>query len=210
MKLPTYYKWILAALFAVVVVSARSQSLTLKTNTLYDAVLVPNVGVEVNLGKQWTTSADWIFPWLFDRHKHRYWQSYGGYLTVRKYLKAHQDVDDSVNGKRTFPKGHHVGAYFTAITYDIEFGGKGYQADDFGFGGGIEYGYSKYIGRHLDIDFTIGLGFQDGEYKEYEPSRDQYNHYVWKATHRRHWWGPTKAEVSIKWLLERKKEGGKR
>jgi hypothetical protein len=54
------------------------------------------------------------------------------------------------------------------------------------------------IGRRLNLDFSIGLGFQDGEYKEYLPMDD---HYVWQATHKRHWWGPTKAEISLVWLL---------
>ena len=27
------------------------------------------------------------------------------------------------------------------------------------------------------------------------------NHYVWKATKKRNWFGPTKAEVSLVWLL---------
>ena len=64
--------------------------------------------------------------------------------------------------------------------------------------------------RNILLTLLTALLLTSCEYKEYEPSRDQYNHYVWKATHRRHWWGPTKAEVSIKWLLERKKKGGKR
>ena len=33
----------------------------LKTNMLYDALLVPNIGVEVSLGKRWTVAADWMY-----------------------------------------------------------------------------------------------------------------------------------------------------
>ena len=46
------------------------------------------------------------------------------------------------------------------------------------------------------------------EYKEYEPQGDRY---VWQATRQRHWFGPTKAEVSLVWLLGgsgRSKKGG--
>lgn len=118
-----------------------------------------------------------------------------------------------VNGQCSqFPTGHHVGAYVLGLTYDVEWGGKGYQAAKFGFGGGIEYGYSKRIGRRLDLDFSVGVGFQDGEYKEYEPANDDSGHYVWLATKKRHWWGPTKAEVSLKWILgpAREKKGGRK
>ena len=37
-----------------------------------------------------------------------------------------------------------------------------------------------------------------GRYYEYEPLD---GHYVWKATKNRHWIGPTKAEISLVWLL---------
>ncbi len=91
------------------------------------------------------------------------------------------------------------------LTYDVEWGGRGYQADHFGFGAGLEYGYALPISNSLLLDFSLGIGFQDGEYKEYEP---QGNRYVWQATRQRHWFGPTKAEVTLKWLLG-KKGGGK-
>ena len=97
--------------------------------------------------------------------------------------------------------GHHLGIYALGLTYDVEWGGRGYQAARFGFGGGVEYGYSAPIGRRLLLDFSLGVGFQDGEYKTYDPMD---GHYVWQSTHKRHWFGPTKAEVSLKWLLGKK------
>ena len=63
---------------------------------------------------------------------------------------------------------------------------------------GIEYGYSLPIGRRLNLDFTIGIGYIGGKYYEYVP-RD--GHYVWQSTHRLNWVGPTKAEVSLVWLI---------
>ena len=167
----------------------KSLEVALKTNLLYDAVLVPNIGVEVGLGHQWTVGADGFMAWWSSDSRHRYWQTYGGYLTIRKYLSTR----------------HHLGIYASALTYDVEWGGRGYQADHLGFGGGVEYGYSLPIGGKLCLDFSLGVGFQDGEYKEYEPIDD---HYVWQSTSKRHWFGPTKAEISLKWLLG-KKGGGR-
>ncbi len=177
----------------------------LKTNMLYDAALVPNIGLEVNLGKQWTLGLDGFFTWISCDHRHRYWQGYGGYLTLRRYLGRAQ----SFNTQYSALSGHHVGVYGLGLTYDVEFGGRGYQAAKFGFGGGVEYGYALPIGRQLQIDFAIGLGFQDGEYKEYLPTDDGtgHGHYVWQVTRKRHWYGPTKAEVSFRWLLGRKGGG---
>ena len=184
--------------------AGRAQRLALKTNMLYDAALIPNVGVEVSLGKRWTASADYFGTWLFSDARHRYWQTYGGYVTVRKYLGSPRSSSHSSD--YSLPTGHHLGAYVLGLTYDVEWGGKGYQAAKFGFGGGIEYGYALSISSRLDLDFTIGVGFQDGEYKEYEPVNDRY---VWLATKKRHWWGPTKAEVTLRWNIGKKK-GGKR
>lgn len=74
----------------------------------------------------------------------------------------------------------------------------------------IEYGYSLPIGRRFNLDFGIGLGYIGGEYKVYEPIDV---HYVWQRTQKRHWIGPTKAEISLVWLIGRgnyNQKGGKR
>ena len=171
----------------------------IRTNTLYDAFLIPNIGAEMQIGNDWTVQLDWFYTWFSSDNRHRYWQGYGGYLTVKKYFNFEWITDAPMIG-------HHVGFYLSGLTYDVEWGGKGYQASKFGFGGGVEYGYSCHVSRNMKLDFTLGLGFQDGEYKEYEPSNDHYNHYVWLATKKRHWWGPTKLEVSLAWFLGGKKK----
>ena len=176
--------------------------MAVKTNLLYDVVLVPNIGVEIPIGKRWSVNADWFYTWFSSDSRHRYWQGYGGYLTVRRYFGNSQKNCELSFVNCQFPmKGHHVGIYMLGMTYDVEWGGRGYQADHFGFGGGLEYGYALPIGRRLSLDFTLGVGFQDGEYKEYDPTDDGSDHYVWQSTHKRHWWGPTKAEVTLKWII---------
>lgn len=105
------------------------------------------------------------------------------------------------------------------LTYDFEFGGKGYMGGRPGgslweksnYGFGLEYGYSLAIGRRLNLDFSLGVGYLGGTYYEYAPMD---GHYVWEATKNRRWFGPTKAEVSLVWLLGRgnynDKKGGRR
>ena len=170
--------------------SRRPLFVALKTNLLYDAALVPNIGVEVSLGRRWTLVGDWFYTWFKSDARHRYWQGYGGYFGGRKYFGRASEAHPFT--------GHHVGAYMLMLTHDVEWGGRGYQMPEYGFGGGLEYGYSAPIGRRLHLDFSFGAGFQDGTYKEYLPID---GHYVWQSTHKRHWFGPTKAEVSLVWLL---------
>ena len=99
------------------------------------------------------------------------------------------------------------------LTYDFELGGRGYLGDRWSWGAGIEYGYSLPVARRINIDFSLGLGYLGGEYKEYLPMD---GHYVWQATRNRHWVGPTKAEITFVWLLgygntnPDKEKGGRR
>lgn len=166
--------------------------MAVKTNLLYDAVVVPNIGVEFYLGKQWSVFGDWHYIWLYSDTRHRYWQGYGGYAGVRKYFGQAAEEHPLT--------GHHLGLYGMMLTYDIEFGGRGYQQPKWGFGGGVEYGYSLPIARRFNLDFSLGVGYMNGKYYEYLP---QDGHYVWQSTHKRHWFGPTKASISLKWLLGR-------
>lgn len=170
----------------------RPYYLAVKTNMLYDLLLVPNIGVEVYLGKQWSAGGNWMYAWWKTDRRHRYWRTYGGDLYLRRWL-----------GRKAKAKpltGHHLGLYGGIVTYDFELGGRGYLGDKWSYQAGIEYGYAHPIARRLNLEFNIGVGYLGGEYKEYLPIDD---HYVWQATKRRHWFGPTKAEISLVWLIGR-------
>lgn len=177
--------------------------MAVKTNMLYDAALVPNIGVEFYLGKNFSIAGNWMYSWWKDDSKAWYWRTYGGDLAVRYWF-----------GKAARKKpltGQHVGVYGQIVTYDFELGGRGYLGDRWSYGAGVEYGYSLPVARRLNIDFNIGLGYLGGEFKEYLPID---GHYVWQVTKYRHMFGPTKAEISLVWLLGRgnvnKDKGGRR
>ena len=177
--------------------------LAVKTNMLYDLALVPNIGVDIYLGKNFSLAANWMYSWWKNDNIHWYWRTYGGDLGVRYWF-----------GKAANEKpltGHHIGLYGQIVTYDFELGGRGYLGDRWTYGGGIEYGYSLPIGKRLNIDFNLGVGYLGGEFKEYLPID---GHYVWQATKRRQFIGPTKAEISLVWQLGRgninAEKGGKR
>ena len=83
---------------------------------------------------------------------------------------------------------------------DFELGGKGYLGDKWSYGGGVAYGYSLPVGHRFNVDFTLGIGYLGGSYKEYIPLD---GHYVWQTTKNRRWFGPTKAGISLVWLIGR-------
>lgn len=182
------------------VVEKKPFYMAVKTNMLYDALAVPNVGVEFYLGDNWSVVGQWMYGWWSKNSSHRYWRIYGGDLALRKWFGKEADAKPLT--------GHHLGVYGQLFTYDFELSGKGYMGgkpggtmwEKMNYAAGLEYGYSLPIARRLNLDFTIGIGYWGGEYYEYIP---QDGHYVWQATKNRHWFGPTKAEVSLMWLLGR-------
>ena len=174
----------------------------LKSNLLYDALLVPNLSLEASIGSGWTLGAGGMLAWWSKDAKHRYWRIYGGDLEIRKYF--------GTLSKSKPLQGHHLGIYGDFLTYDFEFGAKGYQSKST-YAAGIKYGYSHPIANRLNLDFALGIGYLHSNYKTYVP-RD--GCYVYQETKKRKWLGPTQAEISLVWLLGKgntnKKKGGKK
>ena len=192
-------------------VEAKYSFVSVSTNLLYDAVLVPNVGLEFNIWDNWTLSLNGMWAWWTAEKVSWFWRVYGGEVAVRKYFGRRAAVRSMT--------GHHAGLYGQALTYDFCLGERGTIGgqpggtlfDRANFAAGLEYGYSVPVAKRLNFDFTVGLGYHWGEYHEYIPVDDCY---VWQATKNRRWIGPTKAEISLVWLIGKgnynKGKGGER
>ena len=163
-----------------------------KSNLLYDLLITPNVGIEFNIDKnrKYSIAANWMYAWWKSDPDSWYHRTYGGDIAIRKWY-----------GKKIKERpftGFHTGIYGQMVTYDFEWGGRGYLGDRWSWAAGIEGGYSKQIGKKLNLDFNIGIGYLWGEYKEYLPIDGCY---VWQATKYRRWIGPTKAEIQLVWII---------
>ncbi len=178
----------------------RQYYFALKTNMLYDAALVPNIAAEFYVGKNISVYAGWMYAWWSNYDRHHYWQIYGGDAALRWWF-----------GKKAKAKpltGHHLGLYAGALIFDFEWGGTGYMGgrpegtlwDRCLINSGIEYGYSLPVGSRLNIDFSIGLGYLGGKYIKYFPFD---NDYYREKEYNLHYFGPTKAEISLVWLIGR-------
>lgn len=169
-----------------------------KTNMLYDLLALPNIGVEFYLGKNWSLSGNWMYGWWDKDSRHRYWRAYGGDITLRRWFGS--------KAKEKPLTGHHLGVYAGVVTYDFEFGGTGIMGglpnrtlwDRCNFVAGVEYGYSLPIAKRLNLDFTLGIGYLGGKYIKYKPMDGEY---VWESTNKIKWFGPTKVEISLVWLI---------
>ena len=171
---------------------------SLRTNVLYDAALVPNLGFDLYLSSGWSLSVFWYYSWWSKNARHRFWRTYGGDITARRWLGS--------ASKQNYLTGHHLGGYIQASTFDFELGGKGYMGgkpggslwDKMNWSIGVEYGYSLPVSRHFNVDFTIAVGYTDCTYHVYRPE-DQC--YVRESTKHLRTVLPTKAEVSLVWIF---------
>ena len=182
-------EWVLPAMTP----AASGISWFLSTNLLYDAALVPNIGAGVYLGRHISLFADWMYAWWSNSGRHRYWRVYGGDIEARWQLG---------HGRSDSPfAGHYVGVYGSLVTYDFQFGNrKGVIGDKFNYAVGVSYGYSLPVARRLNINFSLGIGYMWGKYKKHHPV-DECD--VWISDHKRKWFGPTRLEVGLVWLLGR-------
>ena len=139
-----------------------------------------------------------MYSWWNKPRGNFFWRTYGGDVEIRRWVgrAAHENP----------LTGHHVGLYGQMTTYDFAVSRNGSLADRWSWGAGISYGYSHPVGRRLNLDFTIGVGYFGGKYKKY---RHIDACYVWQSTHRLRWFGPTKAEISLVWLPWRGRNGQK-
>ena len=174
--------------------------MALKSNLLYDALLVPNIGAEFYVGSGISVSLNWQYAWW--NTDNWYWRTYGGEVAVRKWLGNNEQASQLT--------GHHVGIFGQLITFDfMAFGKKGYMSGDSHTDlydrpylvAGLEYGYSAPIAKNLNLDFVIGIGYHGGKYNEYRKVDDCYESIVRK---KRHFIGPVKAEVTLSWLVDMK------
>lgn len=164
--------------------------LALKNNLLYDLALAPNIEVELPIGQRWSLNIEYKCPWwLNSRHSFCY-QLLSGGLEARFWLGSRRN--------RNRLTGHFLGVYAEGGRYDFQFGGEdGYQGKYYG-AAGLTYGYSRQLARHLAIEFSLGVGYLTTEYRKYSLYEGDL---IWKTSNQYNFIGPTKAKVSLVWLI---------
>lgn len=174
----------------------------LKTNLLFDALAAVNVAAEIPIGNRYSVEASWLFPWYVARDWNWCYELLWGDVEGRYWL-----------GERTRDnrlKGHFVGLYAGGGLYDFQLRSTdGYQGEFF-LAAGVSYGYSMELGRGWNMEFELGVGYLQSDYRHYfhitEPDgthkliRD-------RITGRFGYWGPTKARISlvrpIEWSVDK-------
>ena len=171
----------------------KINQIAVKTNLLEGAAMVPNIGVEVLLNRQWSFGVNWFYAWWTNTDKFRFWHTYGGSIEARKWF-GWRALENNMLG-------HHVGYYFMAGRYDFAWGQPGYQSN-FTLNTGIAYGYATRLSDSFSMDFSIGVRYINGEYKKYYKNNCTY---CYTKSKRLNYFGPSNAQVSLVWHLKTNK-----
>ena len=164
---------------------------SLKTNLVYDALLMPSLEIAYRINDRWSAAVEGSVAWWKNDGAHKYYQIATIIPEGRYWFHTKAPWH-----------GHYVGLFVGGSWYDLENGKRGYKGEFVTTG--ISYGYMFPIGRALSLEAGIGVGFLHTTYEEYLPID---GHYVYQQTSRTNWFGPVKLKFALVWRLG-KKQGG--
>ncbi len=175
----------------------KAQDVAVKTNLAYWATTTPNLGIEVALAPKWTLDVSGGYnPWTFSDNKKlkhwavqpevRYWlcekmggHFFGVHLTGGQYNLGNINADFKM-----------LGTDFSKL--------KDYRYEGWFAGAGIGYGYAWMLGKHVNLEAELGVGYTYSRYDTYEcancgnqVSKGQSHNYL----------GPTKAAINLVYVF---------
>lgn len=173
----------------------------IKTNLLYGAgAFTPNLGVEIGLGRRTTLDISGGYNWFnLDGKKNNnkklvHWivQPEFRYFLCEKF-------NGHFFGLHALYSQYNIGGHNLPMLF-----GKGsgdYRHQGWAAGAGISYGYQLMLGRSWNLEFNIGVGYAQLQYDKYlcPTCGDKV------GTETKHYFGPTKAGVSLIWIINKKK-----
>ncbi len=187
--------------------------LALKTNLLFDLATALNAELEVPLNPRFSLMAEITFPWWLWNSEQTCFEVVSGGLEARYWFKPRYRRQDASLGRHNPLTGWFTGLYGGAGYYDLEWKGEGYQGEFF-IAAGISLGYTAPLSRNFSMEFSVGVGYLQTEYRHYHAKQsvvDDSWHLVRQNDGIQTWIGPTKAKLSLVWYphFKRKKKGGR-
>ena len=164
--------------------------IALRTNLLYDAFLLPTLGIE------WRINSNVGIK--FDGSLSRWGGKHG---KVQKMWMLNPEVRWYLLCDKRFYLGAS-GNYGKYNIYEYMIGNL--LRDDTGYQGklwnaGLTVGYQLPLCRHLSVDFNLGLGYTRSEYDSFKMEKDVR---IYKEPNRtKNIWGPTQAGISLVWTI---------
>lgn len=186
-------KLLLLVLLMAQATALFSQRIAVKNNILYDALLTPNLGVEIGLHKKLTLDVTGNYnPFEFGSNKMikhwlvqpelRYWFCE---RFSRGFVGIHAHGGQANVGHIKLP----FGMYKALNDYRYE--------GDY-YGGGISVGYQLPLSKRWNLEFSIGGGYARIKYDKYDLETDE----KLKAGLTHDYFGLTKATLSVIYIIK--------
>lgn len=188
-----------------------------KTNLLFDLATLFNIEVEVPIGNRFSLMGEWTFPFWgglgndggvapLPAYSEKYTlQMLSGGLEARYWFPRSEALDRRARQWSDYNalNGWFIGLFGGAGLYDFQWKGEGMQGE-FYIASGISAGYAHPIGKHLHMEYSLGVGYIATRYYRYT-ARDghkvvdirpdgQYDRRQQSLI------GPTKLKVSLVWM----------
>lgn len=146
-----------------------SAQVALKTNVPMDALLIPNIGLEVGISKKWTLDVPLYYnPWSYKTTEN----GVGDKMLKLGMLspEVRYWLCDKFNGH--FFGVHLLGGVFKTTGIDLPFSplkdlGQYRYKGNF-YGGGVSWGYQWILGKHWNLGLNLGLGYAYIDWEKYE------------------------------------------
>lgn len=169
-----------------------AQKVALKTNLLYDALLTPDLGLEVKVAPQWTLELTGnLNAWNVNDRRWRQWsaQPEARFWFCRAF------------------SGHFIGVHalggqynFGNLPFNFKFLGTDFRQlrdsrlQGWMAGAGLAYGYSWILDKHWNLEAELGIGWLYTRYDKY-PCGICGTKIESGTTH--NYFGPTKAALNL-------------
>ena len=168
----------------------------IKTNVIPDALLSPNLGVEVGLAPHWSLDLTGeVNFWSVNKHLWKHWlfQPEARYWFCDRFAGHFLGVH-AIGGQYNFGKLHNnitfLGSKFKNLT--------DYRYQGWAAGAGIAYGYAWAFAKHWNLEAEIGIGWMYTRYDKFKCNncskrlvKDKPHNYV----------GPTKVALNLEYIF---------
>ncbi len=178
--------------------TVRKPLFAIKTNLLFDLAAALNLEIEVPIGERWSVAGECIFPWWLWKSERYAAQALAGTLEARYRFGRREG--------RPQMTGWFAGIYGGGGYYDIEWRDDGCQGEVFHAGLSAGYAHSISKNNNWRMEYSIGVGYLNSCYREYASiwGLDGEWHLVRRRNGDFEWFGPTRAKVSLVWMINGK------
>ena len=174
-------------------IELETRFLAAKTNLLWGAATIANLGFEMELGRKWSIDIP-VYYSPYNLSSTRKLRVLATQPELRRWLGAKAG------------EGHFIGVHGHIAGFNVAINDHGRYQDPerplWGFG--LGYGFALNFGKEKNwgMEFNIGAGFADYKYDAYY---NRPNGQIFKSGHDT-WWGITRAGITLtyKWWLPRK------